>query len=459
MNQQLRQFPEVETVFGKIGRSTSPTDPAPLSMVETVITLKPESQWPEKKSWDDLISEMDQALRVPGMPNIWWMPIQTRTEMLATGIRSALGIKVFGDDLESIEQTAVAIEQALQNDSRTAPFTRSAFAERLSGGYFIDFTIKRDAAARYGLNVQDVEDLLQAALGGVVATQTIEARERYSVLVRYGRDYRDSLPDLETLQVPTPLGHTIPITEVATISTTTGAPMIRNEDGQLVGFVFVDVHGNLGIADYVEVAKQVVNDKVMLPTGYRLAWAGQFQHFERAKATLTWVVPATLLLVLLLLYLHRGRLSDTLFVLSAVPFAITGSLGLLWLLDYKLSVAVWVGIIAMAGLAAEMGLLMLHYLDKSLHDKKHQDPIESIAHNAAERVRPMLMTSLTLLLSLIPIMLSDGTGADVMKRIAAPMVGGSIVTLIIVLFVFPALFFLWRLPAMGFHNTNGKRKQ
>ena len=444
MNQQLRQFPEVETVFGKIGRSTSPTDPAPLSMVETVITLKPETHWPEKKSWDQLIGEMDQALRVPGMPNIWWMPIQTRTEMLATGIRSALGVKVFGDDLANIEETAVAIEQALQNDSRTSPFTRSAFAERLSGGYFIDFTINRDAAARYGLNVQDIEDLIQAALGGVMATQTIEARERYSVQVRYGRDYRDSLPDLEALRVPTPLGHTIPITEVASMSTTTGAPMIRNEDGQLVGFVFVDVQSDLGIADYVEVAKQVVNDNVKLPAGYRLAWAGQFQYFERAKATLTWVVPATLLLVLFLLYLHRGRLSDTLFVLSAVPFAIAGSLGLLWLLDYKLSVAVWVGIIAMAGLAAEMGLLMLHYLDRSERDKQHQDLVDNIADNAAERVRPMLMTSLTLLISLIPIMLSDGTGADVMKRIAAPMVGGSVITLITVLFIFPALYYLWR---------------
>ncbi len=451
MNQQLRQFPEVDTVFGKIGRSTSPTDPAPLSMVETVIALKPKAQWRDGVSWDDLIAEMDQQLRVPGMPNIWWMPIQTRTEMLATGIRSALGIKVFGDDMHSIEQSAVAIERALQDDQRSAPYTRSAFAERLSGGYFIDFVIKRDDAARYGLNVQDVEDILQAAVGGIVATKTIEGRERYSVLVRYGRDYRDSLSTLEKILIPTPLGHTIPITEVADIKTTTGAPMIRNEDGQLVGFVFVDVKGDIGIADYVALAKQVVNDNVTLSTGQRLAWAGQFQYFERAKATLTWMVPATLLAVIFLLYLHRGRLSDTLFVLSAMPFAIAGSLWLLFLLDYKLSVAVWVGIIAMAGLAAEMGLLMLHYLDNALANKSsesnHTDTensINLIAKGAAERVRPMLMTSLTLLISLVPIMFSDGTGADVMKRIAAPMVGGSLTTLVVVLLVFPALFLVWK---------------
>lgn len=449
MNEQLKTFPEVEHVFGKMGRSTSATDPAPLSMVETVITLKPKEQWREGVTWDSLISEMDAKLSYPGMPNIWWMPIQTRTEMLATGIRSALGIKVFGDNLTEIEATAVEIERALQSDPSTAPYTRSAFAERLTGGYFLDFDINRQAAARYGLNVQDIEDVLMTAIGGMSATETIEGRERYQVNVRYDRPYRDSIDQLERILIPTKTGADIPILEVASIHSRTGAPMIRNEDGQLVGFVFVDVKGDLGIADYVEKAKQVVEDNVKLPSGYRLAWAGQFQYFERAKAKLQWVIPATLLAVFLLLYFHRGRLSDTFFVLSILPFALMGSIILLSILDYKLSVAVWVGMIAMAGLAAEMGLLMLHYLDNALEEQKAQQDekqfINSVIHHATQRIRPMLMTSLTLLFSLIPVMMSKGTGADVMKRIAAPMVGGTLSTLIVVLFIFPALFVCWKL--------------
>ncbi len=453
MDKQLKAFPEVERVFGKIGRSTSATDPAPLSMVETVITLKPKEEWREGLTWNDLIAEMDEKLRYPGMPNVWWMPIQTRTEMLATGIRSTLGIKVFGDDLSQIENTAVAIERALQDDPRTAPNTRSAFAERLTGGYFLDFDIDRDAAARYGLNVQDVEDVLMAAVGGMPATQTVEGRERYHVMVRYARDYRDSIDTLEKVLVPTRTGTQVPITEVADIKFRTGAPMIRNEDGQMVGFVFVDIKGDLGVTDYVSRAKQVVNEQVSIPAGYRLAWAGQFQYFERAKAKLQWVVPATLLAVFLLLYLHRGRFSDTLFVLSAMPFALMGSVWLLYALDYKLSVAVWVGMIAMAGLAAELGLLMLHYLHQALSEAQVRTPgmsraqfYEEVARGAAQRIRPMLMTGLTLSLSLVPVLMSDGTGADVMKRIAAPMVGGAASALIAVMLVFPALFVLWKLP-------------
>ena len=459
MNQQLKEFPEVERVFGKAGRSTSATDPAPLSMLETVITLKPKDQWREGMTWDGLIAEMDEKLRYPGMPNVWWMPIQTRTEMLATGIRSALGIKVYGDDLAQIEKTAVAIERALQDDSRTAPYTRSAFAERLTGGYFLDFDIDRAAAARYGLNVQDVEDVLMAAVGGMPATQTVEGRERYQVMVRYGREYRDSIDALEKVLVPTKTGTQVPITEVAKINFRTGAPMIRNEDGQLVGFVFVDLKSgpkdDLGVADYVAKAKQVVAEQVTIPAGYRLGWAGQFQYFERAKAKLQWVVPGTFLAVFMLLFLHRGRLSDTLFVLSAMPFALMGSIWLLFALDYKLSVAVWVGMIAMAGLAAELGLLMLHYLDHALSEAKARTKqmsttvfFEEVAMGAAQRIRPMLMTSLTLVFSLVPILMSDGTGADVMKRIAAPMLGGTLTGVLMVLLVLPAVFVLWQLPKL-----------
>lgn len=455
MNQQLKQFPEVSRVFGKIGRSTSATDPAPLSMVETVVTLKHQSEWRAGLSWDDLIAEMDETLHFPGMPNVWWMPIQTRTEMLATGIRSTLGIKVFGDQLDKIELTAVAIEHALQDDYRTAPYTRSAFAERLTGGNFLDFDINRAAASRYGLNVADVEDVLMAAVGGIAATQTVEGRERYQVMVRYARDYRHSLDDLKHVLVPTKTGIQVPITEVANIVFRTGPPMIRNEDSQLVGFVFVDLKGDLGVVDYVDRAKQVIAEKVPLATGYRLDWAGQFQYFERAKAKLQWVIPATLLAVFLLLYLHRGCLSDTLFVLMAIPFAMVGAIWLLYGLDYKLSVAVWVGMIAMAGLAAEMGLLMLYYLDNALQQLQQTHTqisramlYDAISAGAAQRIRPMLMTSLTLLISLIPVMLSDGAGADVMKRIAAPMVGGTASTLIAILWLFPALFVLWKMPAV-----------
>ncbi len=442
MDKALMRFPEVERVFGKIGRSDSATDPAPLSMVETVITLKPKAQWRDGLSWDDLIAEMDEALRFPGMPNIWWMPIQTRTEMLATGIRSSLGIKVFGDNLSEIEQQATAIERALNEDPRTAAHTRSAFAERLTGGYFLDFDIDREAAARYGLNIQDVQDTLMTAAGGIQVTQTVEGRERYPVALRYARDYRDSPEALERILIATPAGQQVPLSAVAELKFRTGAPMIRNENGQLLGLIFVDVRADIGVADYVDIAKSVVSDRVELPPGFRLEWAGQFKHFERAKARMQWMIPATLLAVFVLLYLHRQGVRDALFVLSAVPIGLTGSFWLLFLLDYKLSVAVWVGMIAMAGLAAELGLLMLHYLDKSETSRSPEAAGDNIAAAASQRIRPMLMTSLTLLISLIPVMLSDGTGADVMKRIAAPMVGGTLSSLVAVLFVFPALYAL-----------------
>ena len=436
MDKALASFPEVERVFGKIGRSDSATDPAPLSMVETVVTLKPESEWRPGLTWDGLIAEMDDKLRYPGMPNIWWMPIQTRTEMLATGIRSTLGIKVFGDDLATIETQATAIEKALQEDPRTAANTRSAFAERLTGGYFLDFDIDRVAAARYGLTVQDIQNTLTIAAGGMPLTETVEGRERYAVNMRYARDYRQNVNELERLLVTTPGGQQVPISEVAELRFRTGPPMIRNENGQLLGLVFVDVQPGIGVADYVRAAKTVVADRVDMPSGYALEWAGQYKYFERAKSRLQWMIPATLAIVMLLLYLHRSSFKDALFVLSAVPFGLTGAFWLLFVLDYKLSVAVWVGIIAMAGLAAELGLLMLHYLDRGAVQQSN----ETIVESAALRIRPMLMTGLTLLLSLIPVMLSDGTGADVMKRIAAPMVGGTVTSLLTVLLVFPALY-------------------
>lgn len=460
MNRIIKQFPEVEHVFGKVGRSTSPTDPAPLSMVETVITLKPQDQWREGMTWDDLIQELDRSLRFPGMPNIFWMPIQTRTEMLATGIRSALGIKVFGPDLETIEQTAVAIETALQEDSRTQSDTRSAFAERATGGYFMDFTVDRDAAARFGLNVGDVERVLMAAVGGMVVSETVEGRERYNILVRYAREYRDSPEALERVLISTPTGEQVPISQVTDITFETGPPMIRNEDGQLVGFVFVDVKSDVGIADYVEQAKQVVADKVDIPTGYRLEWAGQFKYFERAKEKLQVLVPLAVFLIFFMLLMHRGSVIETLVIMLSVPFSLMGAVWLIWLLQYKLSIAVWVGMIAVAGLAVELGLLMMVYLDLAYRDRivsgeigSRSDLDTAVEEGASQRIRPMLMTGLALFMGLIPIMFSDGAGADVMKRIAAPMVGGVVSALIMVLIVFPAIFSIWREQAARHRNA------
>ena len=451
MDRELAKFPEVERVFGKVGRSTSPTDPAPLSMIETNIMLKPQSEWREDMTWDKLIGEMDAAMRFPGMPNIWWMPIQTRTEMLATGIRSTLGIKVFGADLAQIEQTAVNIERALQEDTRTAPYTRSAFAERTTGGYFLDFDIDRSAAARFGLNIGDVQNVIEAAMGGMKVSETVEGRERYGILVRYAREYRDSLEALERVLVPTSDGAQIPITQVAKIKFRTGPPMLRNEDGQLVGFVFVDVNDTVGIADYVKLAKQVVDEKVTIPSGYRLAWAGQFKYFERAKARLKILIPLTLFFIFFMLFMHRKSLIETLLVMTALLFSLVGSVWLLTILDYKLSVAVAVGMIAVAGLAVELGLLMMLYLDIAWRTRlnEHQlitsnDLQIAIIDGASQRIRPMLMTGLALFMGLLPIMLSSGTGADVMKRIAAPMLGGIASSLIMVLIVFPALFSIWR---------------
>ena len=450
MDRELRKFPEVQSVFGKIGRARTATDPAPLSMVETVVVLKPESEWRPGLTWEGLIAEMDQTLRYPGMPNIWWMPVQTRTEMLATGIRSALGIKVFGPDLTTIEEVAVGIERALQEDIRTQPYTRSAFAERVTGGYFIDFHVQRAEAARHGLTVADIEDVMMSAIGGTNIAEVFEGRERYPINVRYAREFREDLEALKRVLIPTPTGAQIPISQVAKIELTTGPPMVRSEDGQLVGFVFVDVTGQ-GIADYVADARKVVAERVKLPPGYRIEWAGQFTYFERAKARLQIIVPITLVVVFLLLYLNTRSVTETGIVLLAVPFSLIGAVWLLFLLDYNLSVAVWVGMIALAGLDAETGVVMLLYLTLAYRKREEEGRLhtaaeleEAIVEGAAQRIRPKLMTVLTTFIGLLPIMWSAGTGADVMRRIAAPMVGGLVTSFLLELTVYPAIFAVWK---------------
>jgi len=446
MDQELMEFPEVARVFGKIGRARTPTDPAPLSMVETLITLKPRDQWRQGMTWERLLEEMDEKLDYPGMPNLFWMPIQTRTEMLATGIRSKLGIKVFGDDLETIERAAIEIEAALAD----VPGTRSAVAERLTGGFFLDIRVRREEAARHGLRVRDVNEIVETAIGGRNVSYTVEGRERYPINVRYARDFRQDLGALRRVLVATPQGAQVPISQIAEIEFAMGPPFVRSESGQLVGFVFVDV-ADRPIVDYVEDAQRAVAEKVTLPAGTRLSWAGQFQYFERAKERLKLVVPLTVLLVSLLLYLNTGSVVETGIVLLAVPFSLVGAFWLLWLLDYNMSVGVWVGIIALAGLDAQTGVVMLLYL--TLAHRKHvaegrmhrfEDLEEAIVEGAASRVRPKLMTVVAMTAGLLPLLWSSGTGADVMKRIAAPMVGGLVTSAVLVLLVYPALFAIWK---------------
>jgi len=446
MDRELKAIPEVARVFGKIGRARTPTDPAPLSMVETIITLKPREQWRPGMTRAALIEEMDAKLRYPGMPNLFWMPIQTRTEMLATGIRSQLGIKVFGDDLATIERTAIRIERLLAD----VPGTRSAVAERSTGGFFLDVTTNREEAARYGLRVRDVNEIVETAIGGRNVSQAIAGRERYPINVRYARDYRNDPEALRRVLVATPTGAQIPLSQLAEIRFETGPPFVRSESGQLVGFVFVDV-GDRPIVDYVRDAQQLVAERLTLPAGTRLAWAGQFEYFERARDRLMLVVPLTLLLVVLLLYLNTRSVVETGIVLLAVPFSLIGAFWLLWLLGYNLSIGVGVGLIALAGLDAQTGVVMLLYLTLAYRKRAAEgrlrsagDLEEAIVEGAARRIRPKLMTVVATIAGLLPLLWSSGIGADVMKRIAAPMVGGLTTSFLLELLVYPALFAIWK---------------
>lgn len=445
-DQLLMRFPEVERVFGKIGRARTPTDPAHLSMAETVVTLKPEEQWRPGLTWESLIAEMDKVLKFPGMPNIWWMPIQTRTEMLATGIRSNLGIKILGPNLSEIERIGLEIEGLLQG----IPGTRSAYAERVTGGYYLDFHIDREQAARYGLTVEDVEDVIETAIGGRNISQTVEGRERYPINVRYLRELRDDPDSLRRVLVETSNGAKIPMAQLAQITMTSGPPAIRDENGSLAGIVFVDVAGR-DLGGYVAEVQRLIRERVFLPPGYSLVWGGQFQYLERAKARLKIVVPVTIFLIFVLLYLNFRSVIRSLIVLLSVPFGVVGGVVFLYLLNYHLSVAVWVGIIALAGVAAETGVIMIIFLDEAYDRWQREgrlrsmtDLREAIIEGAVQRVRPKMMTASAILLGLLPIMWSHGTGADVMKRIAAPMIGGMVSSTVLTLLVIPVLYALWR---------------
>jgi Cu(I)/Ag(I) efflux system membrane protein CusA/SilA len=451
MDRELASFPEVERVFGKVGRASTPTDTAPLEMVETVVTLRPRSAWRPGMTWERLLREMDETLRYPGMPNLFWMPIQTRTEMLSTGIRSQLGIKVFGDDPAALERTAVEIEAALAD----VPGTRSAVAERLTGGFYLDFRVDRERAARLGLRARDVNEVVESAIGGIDVSQTVDGRERYPINVRYGRDFREDEEALRRVLVATPSGAQVPLGEVAEIGFRMGPPMVRSEAGRLVGLVSVAVAGR-PIVDYVGDARRAVAERVQLPPGTRIEWAGQFQHFERAKRRLALVVPVTLFLVALLLYANTRSAVETAIVLLAVPFSLVGAIWLLYALGYHLSVAVWVGLIALAGLDAQTGVVMLLYLTLAHRRREAEgrmrgpaDLEEAIVEGAARRLRPKLMTVVAMTAGLLPLLWSDGPGADVMKRIAAPMVGGLASSFALELLVYPALFALWKQRQLG----------
>ena len=442
----LKSFPEVDTVFGKAGRARTATDPAPLAMIETTITLKPEDQWREGMTPDKLIAEMDQALRMPGISNSWTMPIKARIDMLTTGIRTPIGIQVFGPDLNVIERIGGQLESALRN----VPGTRNIFAERVVGGYFMDFTVNREAAARYGLTVGDVEDVIESAIGGKNITTTIEGRERYPVNVRYKREFRAEPEQLRRVLVATPTGVQVPLAQLADLKLTRGPPVIKSEAAEPVGYVYVDVAGR-DLGGYVNEARKVVEEKVTIPNGYHLVWSGQYEYMQRAQKRLMYVVPLTLFIVFVLLYLSTRSIAKVFIVLLAVPFSLIGAVWILHMLDYNLSVAVWVGIIALLGVDAETGVIMLLYLDHAYDRMKRsgrmrslEDLKEAVIEGAVLRVRPKMMTVMAIVMGLLPIMWSTGAGSDVMKRIAAPMIGGILTSFVMELLVYPVVFTLWK---------------
>jgi Cu(I)/Ag(I) efflux system membrane protein CusA/SilA len=494
----LKSFPEVDLVFGKAGRAETATDPAPFSMMETVINLKPESEWakaprwysswapdwlqkilrrvwPDHKSPDELIygaGGLDEAMKFPGVSNSWTMPIKARVDMLSTGVRTPVGIKIMGADLQKIQEIGEHIEMVLKD----VPGTKSVFAERTAGGYFLDFTLKRSELARYGLTIDQVNNIVMSAVGGENITTTIEGRERYPVNVRYFREFRDDVEKLKRILVPirpggstgtqggmggmgsgaaatgAPGGASIPLGQLADISLVTGPAMIRDENGRLTGYVTIDLDtSKRDIGSYVSDAKKAVHENLKLPPGYQLIWSGQFEYMERVKDRLIIVVPITIFLVFLLLFFNTRSFTKTMIILLAVPFSAIGAIWFLYFLGYNMSIAVWVGLIALMGVDAETGMFMLLYLDLAFHEAQAKgkmrtwnDLREAIVEGAVKRLRPKVMTVGVMFMGLVPIMWSTGAGADVMKRIAAPMIGGIFTSFILELVVYPAIYAIWK---------------
>jgi len=442
----LKSFPEVASVFGKIGRARTATDPAPLSMIETTIMLKDKREWRPGMTWDKLIREMNRAMNFPGWTNAWTMPIKGRTDMLTTGIRTPVGIKLYGPDLQVIEGLGKRLERILQD----VKGTRSVYAERVTGGYYLDFTPRREVLARYDLTVADVEHMVETAVGGMNIATTIEGPERYAVNVRYPRELRDSLDKLRRVYVPLPNGAQVPMEELADLRVKTGPPMLKDENGALTGWVYVDLGGR-DIGGYVAEAKRKVAQELNLPTGYHLEWTGQYEFMQRVQRKLVLVIPLTLLLIAFLIYMNFKSVPETMIILLSVPFALVGGIWLLSLLGYNLSIAVWVGIIALAGVAAETGIVMLVYLNESYARHRRENRLrnprelqQAVMEGSVLRVRPLIMTVSTTIIGLMPLMWSSGTGADVMKRIAAPMVGGLVTAVVLTLLLIPVLYSVWR---------------
>lgn len=468
----LKTFSEVDRVFGKAGRAETATDPAPFSMMETVVVLKPESEWRSVRRWysgwapeplkkvlrhawpdhvslDDLIygpGGLNEALQIPGVSNAWTMPIKARVDMLTTGVRTPVGIKILGDDLRKIEEIGEHIELALENVGGTT----SVFAERTAGGYFLDFELKREELARYGLRIDDIQDVIMSAIGGENITTTVEGRERYPVNVRYLRDYRSSVDTLRRALVTDHGGRQIPMAQLADVKLVSGPAMIRNENGMLSGYIYIDISGR-DVGSYVEEAKQIVREKVQVPAGYSLVWSGQYEYMQRVREKLIVVVPFTLFIIFLLLYFNTRSVVKVFIIFLAVPFSAVGAIWLLYLLGYNTSIAVWVGLIALMGVDAETAVFMLLYLDlayqerlQTLGIRSKQELRETIIHGAAKRLRPKVMTVSVMFMGLFPIMWSTGTGADVMKRIAAPMIGGIFTSFLLELLVYPAIYEIWK---------------
>ena len=471
----IKSFPEVKTVFGKAGRAETATDPAPMDMIETTIQLKPEAEWPvvdikddqgrviahRRRTPDELTEAMNDAVQIPGLNNAWTMPIRTRIDMLSTGIKTPVGIKVAGPDLAELERIGTEIEAVV----RTVPGTASAYAERIMGGRYIEFEINRDAIARYGLTIGDVQDVLSVALGGMPLTTTVEGLQRYTINLRYDRDFRSDLESLKhDIVVPTPAGAQIPLGELATLKVVDGPMGIKTEGAVPNDWVYVDIRG-VDVGTYVQMAMHAVNEAqvngtIKLPPGYNLFWSGQYEYMLRAKQRLMIVVPLTLLIIVLIVYLNTRSSIATAIIMLSVPLALVGSFWMLYLDGYNLSVAVWIGLIALAGVSAETGAVMLLYLNLAYDEWKREgrlrtlgDLRDAIYHGAVKRVRPKAMTACVIIAGLAPILWSHGTGADVMKRIATPMVGGVVTSVIMELVVYPAIFYLWR--ARGLKDRHG----
>jgi Cu(I)/Ag(I) efflux system membrane protein CusA/SilA len=446
-NKIIKSFPEVASVYGKAGRAATATDPAPTEMFETVINLKPEADWRPGMTVDKLIAEMDKSLQFPGVSNAWTMPIRARIDMLSTGIRTPIGIKVYGKELPEIEKLAREIETVVRN----VPGTTSAFAERIGGAYYLNIEPDRAALARYGMKIQDVQNVVSMALGGETVTTTVEGRERFGVIIRYPRDLRDNPQAIATqVLVNTPGGVAIPLGQLTRVTLTQGPATIRTENAQLAAYIFVDMRDR-DIGGYVADAQRAVSEQVKFPPGYRIEWSGQFEYLQRAKARLQLVIPVTLVIILVLLYLNFGRLTETLIVMLSVPFSLVGGIWLMYWLGFNMSVAVAVGFIALAGVAAETGVVMLIYLDQALKEIMQErqeasrsltteDVYAAIMEGAVERVRPKMMTVVAIMAGLLPIMWNTGTGSEIMQRIAVPMIGGMISSTILTLIVIPAIY-------------------